>query len=104
MIEIPLNSNPEQLFSITLDGETYDVRIVLSSRTGIWSISFTQNGTTIIDGIAILGGINLLEQYNLPIDNMYLVNLDNPSLDPDKENLGIVAKLFLLTEEEVLGG
>ena len=104
MIEIPLNSSPEQLFSSTLNGETYDIRVVLNSRTGIWSISFAQNGEDIINGVAILGGIDILQQYNLLINNIYLVNLDNASQDPSKNNLGIVAKLFILTEEELSGG
>ena len=104
MIEIPLSSSPEQLFSSTLNDETYDIRVALNSRTGVWSISFAQNGTDIVTGVAILGGIDILQQYNLPIENMYLVNLDDSSLDPSKENLGTVAKLFILTDEEVAGG
>lgn len=104
MIEIPLNSNPEQLFSITLDGNTYDCRVILNSRTGVWSISFSQSGVDIVIGISLLGGVDILNQYNIPIENAYIVNLDNTNQDPTKTNLGTVAKLFILTEEEVSGG
>lgn len=104
MIEIPLNSSPEQLFQITISGNTYNIRVVLNSRTGIWSISFAQNGIDIINGIALVGGVDILNQYNIPITNAYVVNLDNSKLDPSKTNLGIVAKLFILTDEEVSGG
>ena len=104
MIEIPLNSNPEQLFSITISGNTYDCRVILNSRTGVWTISFAQNGGDIINGVALLGGIDILDQYNIPISNAYVVNLDNPLLDPSKNNLGIIAKLFILTDAEVSGG
>ena len=104
MTEIPLNSNPEQLFSITLIGATYDIRVALNSRTGIWSISFSQEGIHIINGIPLLGGIDILKQHNLPISNMYVVNLDNSNEDPTNINLGIVAKLFILTDEEVTSG
>ncbi len=104
MIEIPLNSNPEQLFSITLIESTYDIRVVLNSRTGIWSISFLQNGIHIINGISLLSGIDILKQYNLPITNMYVVNLDKSNEDPNNTNLGVVAKLFILTDEEIAGG
>ncbi len=102
MIEIPLNSNPEQLFSIILNGDNYDIRIILNSRTGVWSISFAQNGTDIVNGISLLSGIDILQQYNLPISNMYVINLNNDNQDPNSENLGVVAKLFILTDEEVL--
>ena len=104
MIEIPLNSNPEQLFSITLNGNTYDCRVILNSRTGVWSISFSQAGVDILVGVSLLGGVDILNQYNIPIENAYVVNLDNTNQDPTKTNLGTVAKLFILTEEEVSGG
>jgi len=104
MIEIPLTSGAEQVFSIVLNEETYDVRVALNSRTGVWGISFAQNGTDIVNGVAILGGIDILNQYNLPIENMYMVNLDNSKLDPSKTNLGTGAKLFMLTDAEVVGG
>lgn len=104
MIEIPLNSSPEQLFSITLNGNTYDCRVILNSRTGVWSISFAQSGIDIINGVSLLGGVDVLKQYNIPIENAYVVNLDNTNQDPTKDNLGTVAKLFILTEEEVTSG
>lgn len=104
MIEIPLNSSPEQLFSITLNGETYDCRVILNSRTGVWSISFAQSGVDIVNGVALLGGVDILKQYNIPIENAYVVNLDMPNQDASKDNLGTVARLFILTDEEVSGG
>lgn len=104
MIEIPLNSSPEQLFSITLSGNTYDCRVILNSRTGVWSISFSQSGLDIVVGISMVGGVDILKQYNIPIENAYIVNLDNTNEDPTKDNLGTVAKLFILTDEEVGNG
>lgn len=103
MIEVPLNSSPEQLFSITLEGNTYDCRVILNSRTGVWSISFSQSGTDIVNGVALVGGVDILKQYNIPIENAYVVNLDKTNQDPTKDNLGTVAKLFILTDEEVSG-
>lgn len=104
MLEIPLNSSPEQLFSVPLDGETYNCRVVLNSRTGVWGIDFAQNNVDIVVGIALLGGVDIMDQYNIPITNMYVVNLDDDTLDPGKDNLGTVAKLFMLTDEELSGG
>lgn len=104
MIEIPLDSKPEQIFSITIDGNTFDCRVILNSRTGVWSISFAQSGVDIINGIALVGGIDILNQYNIPIENAFVINLDQTNLDPSKTNLGIIAKLFILTDAEVSGG
>ena len=104
MIEVPLNSNPEQLFSITLDGNTYDCRVMINSRTGVWSISFSQSGVAILNGVSLLGGIDILKQYNIPIENAYVVNLNQTNQDPTSDNLGAIAKLFILTEAEVTSG
>ena len=104
MIEVPLNSSPEQLFSITLNGNTYDCRVTLNSRTSVWCISLSQSGVDVVNGVSLLGGVDILKQYNLPIKNAYVVNLDESNMDPGKGNLGTVAKLFILTEEEVSGG
>lgn len=103
MFEIPLTASPEQEFSITISGDVYDIRIVLNSRTGIWTIAFAQNGIDLLNGIALVGGVDTLRQFNIPITNAYVINLENPDLDPSKTNLGTVAKLFILTDAEVAG-
>ena len=101
MIEVPLNNSPEQIFSIVLGDTSYDTKVALNSRVGIWSISFSQNGVDIINGVALLGGVDIFAHHSIPISNAYVVNLNDTSLDPDKDNLGVVAKLFILTDEEV---
>ena len=73
MIEIPLTADPKQLFSITLSEATYDVTVELNSRQGIWYISFAQGGTDIANGIAIVGGVDIVKQHNIPITNMNVV-------------------------------
>ena len=71
----------------------------------MWSISFSsQANINILSGIALVGGVNILKQYNLPFSNAFVVNLNNSSLDASKSNLGIVARLFLLTDKEMSNG
>ena len=101
MIEIPLTSQPEQLFRITLEGTLYDLRIAVNSRVAFWTISFRVQGNSIVEGVPLLGGIDILKQHSIPIENIYIVNLDNNKNDPSKDNLGTVAKLFILTSEEI---
>lgn len=101
MIEIPLNSSPEQKFKIQIDNIVFDIRVVLNSRLSKWSISIGKNGEDILNGLALVGGVNILNQFNIELDNMYLVNLDNHRNDPSKSNLGTISKLFILSESEV---
>ena len=100
MIEIPLNASPEQEFSITVDKTTYNLRVILNSRTSTWTIDVSTSSGPLLYGVSLLGGVDIFKQYNIPINNAYVVNLDKPNLDPGKE-LGIVSKLFILTEEEI---
>lgn len=101
MIEIPLNSSPEQLFNIILKGVKYDVRVILNSRTGVWTMSLSRGGVDVVNGIALLPGVDIFEQYNLGLGQAYVVNLDNPRLDPSKAGLGTVSRVFILEEGEV---
>ena len=103
MIEIPLNSKPEQLFSISIAGTRYDIRVIINSRTGIWTIGFSTGGVDLATGIPLLGGSDILGYLNLPIRRAYVVNLDNPSGNPTRTGLGTSSRLFLLTEKEVSG-
>ncbi len=101
MIEIPLTSSPEQLFNVVLNGNKYDVRVILNSRTGTWTMSLSRGGVDIVNGIALLAGVDIFEQYNLRLGNAYIVNLENSRLDPSKSGLGTSSRLFILEEGEV---
>lgn len=104
MIEIPLSSTPEQLFKITLFGVIYDIRVLINSRLGVWTISFSSGGVDIVNGVSLVGGVDILKQYTLPIKNIIIVNLDNTRLDPSRDNLGTGSRLFILSDEELSSG
>lgn len=100
MIEIPLNSNPEQIFSVRLNGISYDLRIIYNLRGNLWTMSINSEELS-LEGIALVSGVNLLKAFNTQLPPMYLVNIDNPKSDPNNDNLGSSARLFLVTEEEI---
>lgn len=104
MIEIPLTSDPEQNFTITLNGTNYGIRVILNSRTGLWTINFSIDEVPLVNGVGLVGGVDILSQYNLDISNVFMVNLASPNQDPSKDSLGTNARLFMLTDEEVAGG
>jgi hypothetical protein len=104
MIEIPLNSNPEQLFTVVINETKHDVRVTLNSRTGIWSIGFSIGTNHLISGVPLLPGVDIFEQHNLDIGKGYVVNLEHSNRDPNKTGLGTSSKLFILTQEEIGNG
>lgn len=100
MIELPLTTSPEQIFSTAIQGNTYNLKVMLNSRVPMWTIDVSTSSETLITGVPLLGGVDIFKQHNIPIERAYVVNLDNPSLDPSLD-LGTVSKLFILTEEEI---
>jgi len=105
MIEIPLTNNPEQFFSVTLTDITYNIRVLLNSRTlPKWSISFYIGDVAVVEGVMLCGGVNILSQHNIAVKNAYVINLDDPAQDPTREDLGTDSVLVILTDEEVSSG
>ena len=104
MIEIPLTSKPEQLFSIVIKDTKYDMRVILNSRTGNWSLDLSADGKDLVTGIALLPGADIFGQYNLDIGMGYIINLENPGQDPSRDQFGKLSRLFILTEEELQNG
>lgn len=103
MIELPVNNSPEQLFSITLDGLVYRMRIVYNTRVAQWALSIFQDGVPLVQGVPLIGGVDVLQQHNLPIKNMFAVNLVAPELDPDFDGFGTNSKIVILTDAELIG-
>lgn len=101
MIEIPLDSSPEQKFSINLNGTAYNAQVMYNSRDAQWSISFSIGESPVITGVAVVSGIDILRQYNLPIKNMYVVNTSADLEDATADNLGTEVKLFLVEDDEI---
>jgi len=104
MIEIPLTSKPEQLFSIVINSTKYDMRVILNSRTGNWSLDLAAGGIDLVSGIALLPGADIFGQYNLGIGIGYIINLESPRQDPTRDEFGKLSRLFILTEEELQNG
>ena len=104
MIEIPLNAKPEQLFSIVIKETKYDLRVILNSRTGSWSLDLAADGKDLVTGIALLPGADIFGQYNLDIGMGYIINLENPGQYPSRDQFGKLSRLFILTEEELRDG
>lgn len=103
MIEIPLTNEPEQLFSIKLNGIVFKFNVKLNSRLGVWFLDISKAGVDIVTGIALVGGVDVFKQFNIGVKNAFIVNIENTRLDPNKENLGEYSKLFIITDEELNG-
>ncbi len=105
MLEIPLTSDGAQLFSMTIDTVKYDFRVLYNGRAnppnGLWAMDISFGEEELINGVALVGGVDLLSAYNLDLKNMWAINVNGTTEDANADNLGTDVKLFILTDEEV---
>ena len=105
MLEIPLNSVPEQYFKLSTPSGTHELRVVANSRLEKWTMSIYSIAegarTPLITGIALMGGVNIIAQYpSLPWTNLYVINT-GANEDPTLTDLGTLNRLILLEEADV---
>lgn len=100
MVVLPLTNDPQQRFSINLFGQVYDMEISINTRTSVWGMSIFQNNLPVIYNIGLLGGVNVLSQYNLPLDYAFVINTDDIRLDPTIDNFGDTVRVVFLNEAE----
>jgi len=102
MIQIPLGTEPDQVFDVDISGSTYRVRVVLNSRSNIWNLSLSQAGQKLIDSVSLVGGVDLFIQYpSIPITNAYILNVYNQELDPIGEEFGDAVRFLVLDSEDL---
>lgn len=101
-VEIALTSDGGQKFSTVIEGASYGFLVSYNARMEIWTCTISQNEVDIANGIVLLGGVDILNQYTFSLNNMYVVNIDNPTQDANGNNLGTDVRLFKLTDSEVL--
>jgi hypothetical protein len=100
-LEIVLTSDGSQKFSTVLEGVSYNFKVSYNTRMNVWTCDISTGDTTIVNGVVLVGGVDILNQFTFSLKFLFVVNLDNPILDADSDNLGIEVMLFKLTEDEV---
>lgn len=101
MIQIPLTSQSEQKFTIEIQETLYNMRVLFNTRNSVWYISIAdEQNKSILNEVALLGGVNILEQYNVKLKNMFSITLENPKLDPTGTNLGVENFLYIVEEDD----
>ena len=99
--EILLTSDGSQNFSTVLDGVTYEFNISYNIRIGVWTANISVDGIDLVNGVVLVGGVDIVTQFTFDLKNLYMVNVNNPNLDANAENLGTDVKLFKLSDDEV---
>ena len=101
MIIIPLSQNYSSLFDIELNLEIYDFRILYNSRFKNWSFDILKNDIEIISGVSMVLGSDIIAQFNLGLDSLFMVDLDQTNIDASAFDIGSRVVLVKATQEEI---
>lgn len=96
--EVPLSPTP-QVFTITMSGTAYQLRVVWNVPAQCWMLDInTEEGVAIAQGLPVITGANLLEQYAyLGIPGQLIVQTDHDTdAVPTYTNLGVEGHLYYL--------
>jgi hypothetical protein len=101
---IPLQVGTPQTFTIALSGVTYTFTLQYRNDpggTGGWVLDIADaSGNPLVQGIPLVTGTNLLEQYAYLGfgGGLYVQNASNPDAVPTFEDLGSDSLLYWVTE------
>jgi len=99
--EIPLSPSP-QTFTISLSGTDYRLTVQWRNAEGAgWTLDIADSGgSPIIEGIPLVTGVNLLEQYDYLgfTGVLWVQTTADPDAVPTFDNLGIGSHLYWFTE------
>ena len=92
--EIVLTSDGSQTFNVVLDGVNYLFEVKFNTRMEYWTANISSEGIEIVNGIGLLGGVDIVQQLTDALKNLFIVNIDESKIDATDENLGTSVKLF----------
>ena len=82
---LPVTNNADETYNITILNTTYILR-QLYNTIGFWTISIADNNNnSIVDGVKVCTGVNMLEQYPQLLFDLYIIDNIIPTRDNFKD-------------------
>lgn len=101
--EIPLRPLPSSKFNIQLANRILTITTKYNSRgaeSPFWTINIAEGDNSIIEGIPLLLGAEILAPFNLGIGAMFLFDFTGTGTDATDTSLGTTVRLIYYTPEE----
>lgn len=99
-------SDPLQLATVSLDGETYVLRARWNTTDAAWYLdAWERDGTTPIAlGIKLVQGVRLGETYNHPlfVAGMFLLDLTDSGVEAGLDDFGSRVLLIHMTTDDAI--
>lgn len=102
--EFPLLDGSARNFTLQLGDKKLDFYIKWNDVMQVWTMDITDNATqvTLITGVPLVGGVDVLQPYVLGIGQIRLADVSGHMMDPTLDNLGIDVKIYWLSADEVV--
>ena len=96
--EIPLSPIP-QTFTIDLGATTYQLTVTYNGVSEVWNLDIAdQTGVPILQGLPIVAGCDMLEQFGyLKFGGQLIAQTDHSDDAPTLANLGSTGNLYYVT-------
>lgn len=101
--EIPLSPSQAALFSVSLAGVPYQMRLTYdTAQDGCWMLDIGDaNGALMVAGIPLVSGVNLLAQYAyMQFGGALICTTDRGAGEvPTFDGLGVTSHLYFVTSQ-----
>ncbi len=102
MITIPMNNtSQDQIVKVLIGGIKYKFRFTWNRTTMMWSTTIYMRDELIIAGKMLASGVELFNQYNIPLTHLYAINLDDNTNDLSGSLTGVSSKLVMMSEQDI---
>lgn len=100
---LPTTSQTSQQFTCQLGENKLQFDVRFNDRQGVWMMAITDAITAekLVDGVALLLGVDLLEPFNLSIGHLIVYDEDGTNKDAGADDLGSRVNVYWLSDDEV---
>lgn len=102
--ELPLSSDPAQVFAMQIDDAKYIVDVRYNDRSGVWTLDLYESATQalIVASLPLVIGQDLLEPYNFSIGSLLCVDTTGQGINAGADELGSRVKVYWASPDEVV--
>lgn len=97
--KIPLYTDDNYSERVLLNDEYYTLTFSWNSLLEVWSMDIANDSETLLNGLCLYAGVELVNKYNLPFSNLYVVNTADTSKEITQDESGDTCFLILVDDD-----
>ncbi|MEZ4330432.1 MAG: hypothetical protein R3F35_01665 [Myxococcota bacterium] len=105
MIEIPFTGAPKESVDVKIGGRKIEFKAHYANLMNSWTVSLFDRSTTpptpLVQGVAVVMGVDLLQPYPLGLGSLFALPSADDRRDAGAGELGVRIKLVHVSKDEV---